>query len=230
MNNGFVLGQGKKEIKMQKEVINFTDLHDKLTSYQLGLTKKEDIEAWLNEVLEVKPFMPIMEKFAVINMFRQNFEVDFLTFDNGHKTLEKEFISMQFAIRLFFDVMLHYTNIFVLDKYKTTDNYDLVITSGFYEMLYNICGEDYEISAQYCKDTVDLNNNSLYKMLESLVMSAPTVDDAEKIKDMLNDIDKDKLEILEAVQKYNNAYLDDMIKNEGKEIIENEKKEKELIS
>lgn len=230
MNNNFVLGNGRKEIKLQKDVVNFTDVHDKLTLYKLGLIKKEDVEAWLNDVLEVRDYMSVTEKYAVINIFRQNFEVDFLTFDNGYKTLEKEFISMQFTIRLFFDLMLRYTNIFVLDKYKTDTNYDLVVSTGFYDMLFNLCKDDYLLLETYCKEAIDLSNNSLYKLLESLVMSAPTVEDAEKVKDMLNDIDKDKLEILEAVQKYNNAYLDDMIKNEGREIIENEKKEKELIS
>lgn len=230
MDKGFILSKGKKEVVLQKERINFTDLHDRLTSYQLGLTTKEETEAWLDEVLEVRDYITIAEKYAIINIFRQNFEIDFLTFDNGQKTLEKEFISMNFTIRLFFDLMLHYTNVFVLDKYKTDENYNLVIATGFYDMLLNICREDYKLLEEYCKESFDLNNNSLYKVLEALVMSAPTVEDAEKIKDMINEIDKDKLEILESVQKYNNAYLDEMINNTGREVVEQEKKENELIS
>ena len=230
MNNGFILSNGKKEITQKKERINFTDVHDRLTSYKLGLTTKEETEAWLNEVLEVRNYITIAEKYAIINIFRQNFEIDFLTFDNGQKTLEKEFISMNFTIRLFFDLMLHYTNIFVLDKYKTDENYNLVIETGFYDMLLNICKDDYRLLEKYCKETIDLNNMSLYKLLEALVMSAPTVEDAEKIKDMINDIDKDKLEILESVQKYNNAYLDEMINKTGREVVEQEKKDNELIS
>ena len=230
MNNGFILSNGKKEITQKKERINFTDVHDRLTSYKLGLTTKEETEAWLNEVLEVRNYITIAEKYAIINIFRQNFEIDFLTFDNGQKTLEKEFISMNFTIRLFFDLMLHYTNIFVLDKYKTDENYNLVIETGFYDMLLNICKDDYRLLEKYCKETIDLNNMSLYKLLEALVMSAPTVEDAEKIKDMINDIDKDELEILESVQKYNNAYLDEMINKTGREVVEQEKKDNELIS
>lgn len=230
MNKGFILGSEKQEVIQKKERVNFTDIHDRLTSYKLGLTTKEETEAWLDEVLEVRDYINITEKFAIINIFRQNFEIDFLTFDNGQKTLEKEFIALNFTIRLFFDLMLHYTNVYVLDKYKTDENYNLVISSGFYDMLLNICREDYKLLEKYCKETIDLNNISLYKLLETLVLSAPTVEDAEKIKDMINDIDKDKLEILESVQKYNNAYLDEMMNNTGREVVEQEKKENELIS
>ena len=223
MNDNFVLGESKKEAVFEKERVNFTDVHDRLTSYKLGLTTKEDTEKWFNDVLEVKGYMSIEEKFAVINIFRQNFEVDFLVFENGYKTLEKEFILMQFVMRLFFDVMLHYTNISVLDKYKTPENYDLVVSSGFYEMIYNICKKDYKNLEKYCKEALDLNNNSLSKMLEMLVMTAPSADDAEKVRDMLNDIDESKLEILKEIQKFNNPYLDELINKEGREIIESEK-------
>ena len=73
-----------------------------------------------------------------------------------------------------------------------------VITIDDYINKIPISDNDYKLLEEYCKESFDLNNNSLYKVLEALVMSAPTVEDAEKIKDMINEIDKDKLEILES--------------------------------
>ena len=183
--------------------INFTDLHDKLAQIVNGLISKEDLYQWLDENIEVKSYIPITQKYAMINIFSDRFNTNVYN-DSGELD---ELFNLMYDIESLFSFLFGYTDIFVRPKDRTADNYDLIIRSGFYDYMMQFCKSDYLDLISKCDRVCSIDNIVLLNgFVKSLTQ--PSVEDMERIRDIINnEIDKDKLDVLKAVEEYNNPFF-----------------------
>lgn len=190
--------------------IKFTDLHDKLVAYNTKLINKEQLEKWLDENIEVKKYISLSTKYAIISVFVDNFNVSIGDkIDSGD---DMDYLYMTYDINLMFSLLFQYIDIPVVSKYRTIDNYDLIIESGFYDYLLDRCGKDYKILVEKCDRITGINNLIIVKELTNIFGNPPSVDDIERIKDLINnEIDIDKLNIIKAIEEYNNPNLKKII-------------------
>ena len=203
--------------------INFNDLHDKMIQKINGLVSKEDFYQWLDENIEVETYIPITKKYALINVFSNRFNTEIYS-DDGEIS---EIFNLIYDLESMFVFLFGYTDVFVRPKDRTVDNYDLIIKSGFFDYIMGFCKNDYLDLQKKCDRVCSIDNlillNGLVKSL-----SQPSVEDMEKIKDIINnEIDKDKLDVLKAIEEYNNPFLkkviDSVSKKESAEIMKNNK-------
>lgn len=201
--------------------INFNDLHDKMIQKINGLVSKEDFYQWLDENIEVETYIPITKKYALINVFSNRFNTEIYS-DDGEIS---EIFNLIYDLESMFVFLFGYTDVFVRPKDRTVDNYDLIIKSGFFDYIMSFCKNDYLDLQKKCDRVCSIDNLILLNgLIKSL--SQPSVEDMEKIKNIINnEIDKDKLDVLKAIEEYNNPFLKKVIDSVSKkEIVENMKK------
>lgn len=201
--------------------INFNDLHDKMIQKINGLVSKEDFYQWLDENIEVETYIPITKKYALINVFSNRFNTEIYS-DDGEIS---EIFNLIYDLESMFVFLFGYTDVFVRPKDRTVDNYDLIIKSGFFDYIMSFCKNDYLDLQKKCDRVCSIDNLILLNgLIKSL--SQPSVEDMEKIKNIINnEIDKDKLDVLKAIEEYNNPFLkkviDSVSKKEAAEIMKN---------
>ena len=186
--------------------MKFTDLHDKMAQCVNGLISKEDFYSWLDENIKVKSYLSIATKYAIISMFS-----DRLNQDISYYLEKKEatgYIYMMYDINIMFELLFKYIEIIVLSKNRTIENYDLVMQSGLYDYIVDKCGNDYKNLVEKCDRASNIETMGIIRELSNIFVNPPSVEDMEKIKDIINnDIDKEKLQVLKAVEEYNNPTL-----------------------
>ena len=186
--------------------MKFTDLHDKMAQCVNGLISKEDFYSWLDENIKVKSYLSIATKYAIISMFSDRLNQDI----SGY--LEKKeatgYIYMMYDINIMFELLFKYIEIIVLSKNRTIENYDLVMQSGLYDYIVDKCGNDYKNLVEKCDRASNIETMGIIRELSNIFVNPPSIEDMEKIKDIINnDIDKEKLQVLKAVEEYNNPTL-----------------------
>lgn len=198
--------------------INFNDLHDKLAQKVNGLITKDDLYEWLNENIKISSYLPLIKKYALIRVFSDKFK------DSMQDNIENEdddFIYLMYDINQLFTLLFAYTDMILLSKYKTLDNYDLIMKSGFFDYMMQFCETDYRELISKCDRLTGIDNLYIMKQFIQSIGNQPSVEDVEKIRDIINnEVDKEKLEIIKAVQEYNNPMLKKIIGNISKENIE----------
>lgn len=199
--------------------LNFTDLHDKMVQRKTKLITKKDFEAWLKENVEVKPYLSIATKYAVISIFSDNMNKQIKDFyESEYQNFE--YIYLTYDINLIFDLLFKYLDMIVLSKYRTAENYDLVMQSGFYDYMMGKCGVDYKNMVEKCDRATGIDNLSVIHELTTIFANPPSVEEIEKIRDIINnDINPEKLEILQAMAEYNNPTMKKIIDKASEESV-----------
>ena len=188
--------------------IKFSDLHDKLNQYVLNLITKKELEQWLKDNIKIKKYLSLVEKYAIIDVFADKF-IDAI---KNTDDINNNAIYIMYDINCMFDLLFKYVDIVVLSKYRTIENYDLIIKSGFYDYILKGCKNDYEELLSKCDRVTGINELSLFRSFEPIINNQPTVEDYERIRDIINnEIDKDKLQILQAVEAYNNPTMNKIV-------------------
>lgn len=196
--------------------MKFTDLHDKMAQCVNGLVSKDDFYSWLDENIKVKQYLSIANKYAIISMFsdKVNQEInDYLDKNNA-----TGYIYMTYDINMMFELLFKYIDMVVLSKNRTIENYDLVMQSGLYDYIISKCGKDYDDLVKKCDRASNIDTMGIIREISNMFVNPPSVEDIEKIKDIINnDIDKEKLEVLKAIEEYNNPTLKKIVDNISKE-------------
>lgn len=186
--------------------MKFTDLHDKMAQCVNGLISKESFYSWLDENIKVKSYLSIATKYAIISMFSDRLNQDIS--DYLEKKEATGYIYMMYDINIMFELLFKYIEVIVLSKNRTIENYDLVMQSGLYDYIVDKCGSDYKNLVEKCDRASNIETMGIIRELSNIFVNPPSVEDMEKIKDIINnDIDKKKLQILKAVEEYNNPTL-----------------------
>lgn len=196
--------------------MKFTDLHDKMAQCVNGLISKEDFYSWLDENIKVKSYLSIATKYAIISMFSDKVTEEISEYLN--KKEATGYIYMTYDINVVFELLFKYVDIIVLSKNRTIENYDLVMQSGLYDYITSKCGKDYDDLVKKCDRASNIETMGIIRELSNIFVNPPSIEDIEKIKDIINnDIDKEKLEILKAIEEYNNPTLKKIVDNISKE-------------
>ena len=199
--------------------MKFTDLHDKMAQVKNGLISKEDFIKWLDENVVVKPYIGIAEKYAIITTFVSDYNIEI---NNNNKYMEDiKYIFIMYEINQLFSLLFKYIDVYVLAKDRLCENYDLVFESGLYDYLIDKCGKDYKDLVFRCDRVSGIANINIVETLTTTFTKAPSVEDIEKVQNIFNSMDTDKLEIIKAIQEYNNPYIVEII-NKAKQTAINE--------
>lgn len=185
--------------------ISFNDLHDKLLQRVDNLISRDELYDWLDNNLEVKNYLPLTTKFAEIRIFSDKFKDDV---DSNIDDKDVDFIYFVYDLNQLFVFLFAYTDIVVLSKNRTIENYDLIMKSGFFDYMMQYCKNDYESVIEKCNKVTGIEDVNIIKSFTMAIGSYPSVEEMERIRDIVNnEIDKDKLEIIKAVEEYNNPVM-----------------------
>lgn len=182
--------------------IRFTDLHDKIGQSTMGLITKEQLFKWCDENLEIKSYISISDKYALVKIFSQHFKEDVEEYLNKE---DMNYVYMMYDLGLIFDIMFEYIDVQVLYKNRTVENYDFIMVSGFYDYVMSKCGRDYTVFSEMCGRMIGIDNLALILELNSIFAQEPDVESYERIKDIINnEVDQSKLQTLLEIERMNN--------------------------
>ena len=164
---------------------------------KLGLTKNTDVSKveWNGEEIEVKQYLPIDDKLAMIAAIL-NSSID----DNGYYNPAKIYV---YTI---INMLDYYTNINFTDKQKEdiSKTYDLVASSGLSSAIFTVISPyEYQQIQGWIRELVDsiyTYKNSIVGMMELIKDDYSNIElDAEKIQETLGD--KENLTLLRDVME-----------------------------
>lgn len=185
--------------------ISFNDLHDKLLQRVDNLISRDELYDWLDNNLEVKNYLPLTTKYAEIRIFSDKFKDDV---DSNIDDKDVDFIYFVYDLNQLFVFLFAYTDIIVLSKNRTIENYDLIMKSGFFDYMMQYCKNDYESVIEKCNKVTGIEDVNIIKSFAMAIGSYPSIEEMERIRDIVNnEIDRDKLEIIKAVEEYNNPVM-----------------------
>lgn len=157
----------------------------KVTFSKLGLKINQQTKTfeWNGQNVEVKQYLPIVEKFTLIS--------DVLT--NCQDTDNNNFLSVsKLNMYLSLQILIHYTNINITEKMKEepTKLYDQIASSGLLSEIYaNMDNNEYSELVSWCKNTAEHiyeYRNSIYAILDAMSKDYSNLElDIEKLE---NDI------------------------------------------
>jgi len=192
------------------DYVHFTDLHDKMVQVTTGLITKTGFKEWLNATIDVKPYLSIVSKYAIINVFASTFKNK--AFNQGdNKKIDLDLVYLEYDISMVFDLMFYYTNIIALPSDKTTKNYDLVKQSGLYNFINSKCNDDYSETLEKCDRLTGIHNVSMMNEILNALGTYPSTEDIETMKNTINEIDGTKLSLLKEIEVYNNPTLKKLV-------------------
>ena len=205
--------------------ISFNDLHDKLLQRVDNLISRDELYDWLDNNLEVKNYLPLTTKYAEIRIFSDKFKDDV---DSNIDDKDVDFIYFVYDLNQLFVFLFAYTDIVVLSKNRTIENYDLIMKSGFFDYMMQYCKNDYESVIEKCDKVTGIEDVNIIKSFTMAIGSYPSVEEMERIRDIVNnEIDKDKLEIIKAVEEYNNPVMEKIAEVVKSDSLKEAVKEKE---
>ena len=205
--------------------ISFNDLHDKLLQRVDNLISRDELYDWLDNNLEVKNYLPLTTKYAEIRIFSDKFKDDV---DSNIDDKDVDFIYFVYDLNQLFVFLFAYTDIVVLSKNRTIENYDLIMKSGFFDYMMQYCKNDYESVIEKCDKVTGIEDVNIIKSFAMAIGSYPSVEEMERIRDIVNnEIDKDKLEIIKAVEEYNNPVMEKIAEVVKSDSLKEAVKEKE---
>lgn len=205
--------------------ISFNDLHDKLLQRVDNLISRNELYDWLDNNLEVKNYLPLTTKYAEIRIFSDKFKDDV---DSNIDDKDVDFIYFVYDLNQLFVFLFAYTDIIVLSKNRTIENYDLIMKSGFFDYMMQYCKNDYESVIEKCNKVTGIEDVNIIKSFTMAIGSYPSVEEMERIRDIVNnEIDKDKLEIIKAVEEYNNPVMEKIAEVVKSDSLKEAVKEKE---
>lgn len=188
---------------MAKKELSFTDLKDKMVQVTTALITNKQFIDWLDENMEVKKYLPITAKYASISLFASTFDDVIAKYEEIHH--ESGVVNyMTYDINVMFDFLFQYTNCTVIPKYRTTDNYDLVMQSGLYRYIVYRCQNDFDDLKRKCDRVIGIDFYFMAKAMKDILGKFPTPDEANKITEAVNEIDTEKLQALRDIQAMNN--------------------------
>ena len=209
--------------------ISFNDLHDIMAQRNNGLISKEKLYLWLDENVQIKTYIPLVNKYAIIKLFSENIKSG-MGEEGEYNT---DAILLYYDINQLFSLLFAYTDIVVTTKDRSLDNYDLIMTSGFYDYIYNYCGcgRDYDELVKKCDNTTGINSICIMEQIVQAIGKQPTVSEMRQMANIINnDVDKDKLELIKTIQEYNNPTMkkvvDAISKESAKEVMNKVTKDK----
>lgn len=197
--------------------MNFTDLHDKMFQVTSGLLTRDAFFKWLNENIEVTKYLPIVNKYGVIRRFSDKFQEDMEEYMGREDKPGLDFLYLMYDINIMFNVMFKYIDVIVYADQRTLDNYDLVMQSGLYDYIMYNCNSDYKELREKCDRLSGIDDLNIVSTFTEIIGNQLKVEDIREMKELVDGIDKEKLDILKAVEMFNNPLIAGAIETIRKE-------------
>ena len=167
--------------------------------------------------LDVKFYLPIIQKYAQINMF--NKRLTELISDADRSTNEDvQAYYITYDVESMFVILNAYAGIISANEERSAENYDLVMSSGFYDMIVDQCKNDVAEFERLSRRICGIENIWILNELHDIFCSNGNLQNVEKIADIINNgLDKDVLDKLNAVQLLTSPTLNTLVNNLQKE-------------
>ena len=171
---------------------------------------KLDFEKWCNENIKVLTYIPIKYKYKIIKFIKEDFLKKYLNVDETFVKKDYDNIELQYEIYTRLTILFYYIDISIPSTYINDEMYDTIYNSYFLEYVMSKCSKDYENFIAQCDKTINLSFLIGVDLISDLLSNNNHVF-AESVK-MLEDLDKDKLDILKSINMYNNPTLSKLTK------------------
>lgn len=194
----------------------FRDIKLVLEQYLNGESSIEEIQKIVDD-LTIEAYLPIIKKYAAIGIFNKRLAELISDMD---KTTNEDIVAyyITYDVEKVFIILDSYAGIYSSFDERTVNNYDLIISSGFYRMILSKCREDVNIFENICNRNCGINNVWIMNQLNEIFCSSTNVANVEKIADIINNqINKDTLDKMNAIQLLTNPTLNAIVNNLQKE-------------
>ena len=167
--------------------------------------------------LDVKFYLPIIQKYAQINVF--NKRLTELISDADRSTNEDvQAYYITYDVENMFVILNAYAGIISANEERSAENYDLVMSSGFYDMIVDQCKNDVAEFERLSRRICGIENIWILNELHDIFCSNGNLQNVEKIADIINNgLDKDVLDKLNAVQLLTSPTLNALVNSLQKE-------------
>ena len=167
--------------------------------------------------LDVKFYLPIIQKYAQINVF--NKRLTELISDADRSTNEDvQAYYITYDVENMFVILNAYAGIISANEERSAENYDLVMSSGFYDMIIDQCKNDVAEFERLSRRICGIENIWILNELHDIFCSNGNLQNVEKIADIINNgLDKDVLDKLNAVQLLTSPTLNALVNSLQKE-------------
>lgn len=176
-------------------------------------------------------YVPLADKFAVIKNlgYDINKELSGLVKDEN---FGYDFIFFTYEIEKFFSLFEKYTYIRVVKSNRTVENYDIIMSTGFFDIMLKHCKDDYNDFSKMCDRVVGIDNLSITREFVNALTAENVAKNIKSIKKAFDGISKDKLETLKEIHEYNNPLykeIFDSTVNAAREEAKKKQKENKVI-
>lgn len=200
--------------------MTFNKLIESLTKEKINTEDFKDIV--------FNSYVPLADKFATIRNigYDLNKEVSGLIHDEN---FGYDYVFMNYEINKFFSLFEKYTYMVVTKNNRTIENYDILMSTGFFDIMLKYCEKDYEDFSKLCDRVIGIDNLSITREFVSALTTENITKNLRSIKRSIDGISKDKLQILKEIHEYNNPLYKEVFDNAMNSAREEAKqKQKEL--
>lgn len=199
----------------------FRDIKLVLEQYISGESTEQNVRDVIENLTVVK-YIPIIKKYAIIGAFSNHLNEVLLDTDKSSVSqLQGYYITYDIGLK--FTILSSYCNIIIGEDEKTSENYDLVMQSGFYDMILEKCHDDVKKFIEISDRVVGINNTWILNELNTIFCDTVNVQNMEQIMTILNDENnKEMLQKVQDVQLLANPALGKIIERTKKELASQE--------
>lgn len=183
--------------------MKFVDIKEVLKTKVDGNMTKKDFTAYLKENVKVNKYISLAQKHLIINDMKKIINKEI----NEIKIEEIDFIHLLYDVSVVFKILFSYTNI-EYEKFESSiAHYDMIMESGLYDYIISQCEDDFKRFEDIACRATGISTITLVKNMEVLFGKEPDVKEYEKIKALIDDIDPEKLKILDSIGKQNDPVM-----------------------
>lgn len=201
--------------------IDFDTFVDKLLSRYNNIVSKEDFELWIDENYDIRSYVSISKKYAILNIAKYDVERElqkYMEYGEMHN------MYLHYDLCKMYYLLFSYIDISAFPKDLTIDVYDLIMQSGFFDYVMSFCKKDYDKFEKITDRYFGINEYILINSMKDIFGNFPTQEEAQNVADILNGLDIEKLKVLQTVEEYNNPLLKRAINGMARETIKEELK------
>lgn len=190
--------------------ITYVDLLNEIEKYNKNEVTKVDFEKWCDENIKILTYIPIEYKFKILKFIKEDFLNKYINIDETFIKKDYENIAMEYEIYTRLTILFYYIDISLPSTYINSKTYDIIYNSYFFDYIMSKCSKDYNAFLIQCDKVVNLSLQITIDIIGG-ILSNNNKNFNESVT-MLENLDTNKLEILKAVNIYNNPALSKLTK------------------
>lgn len=160
----------------------------------------------------IRNYIPFAEKFSMIKNLGNNINKKINELINN-EDFGYDYIFMEYELNKYFMLFNKYTSIIIKNDDMTLENYDILMSSGVFDYIYNICQKDYEDFSNLCDRVTGIDNLSITRQLSNLLTTDTVSKNLRSIKRSIDNISKEKLNTLKEIHEFNNPLYKELYDN-----------------